>query len=53
MGCAVNGIGEGKEADIGIAGTKTDAVLFKKGEIIGTFGKEEIFQKLLEELKEI
>ena len=34
MGCAVNGPGEAKEADIGIAGGKGEALLFKKGEII-------------------
>lgn len=36
MGCVVNGIGEGKEADIGIAGGKDSAVLFVKGEKVRT-----------------
>ena len=34
MGCAVNGPGEAKEADLGIAGGNNEALLFKKGEII-------------------
>lgn len=37
MGCIVNGPGESKEADIGIAGGKNSFVLFKKGKIIGNF----------------
>jgi (E)-4-hydroxy-3-methylbut-2-enyl-diphosphate synthase len=34
MGCVVNGIGEGKDADIGIAGTASGGVIFLKGEIV-------------------
>ena len=34
VGCAVNGPGEAREADIGVAGGKGEALLFKKGEII-------------------
>ncbi|MCD6434235.1 MAG: flavodoxin-dependent (E)-4-hydroxy-3-methylbut-2-enyl-diphosphate synthase, partial [Candidatus Diapherotrites archaeon] len=34
MGCVVNGVGEGKEADIGIAGGKHEGVIFKKGKVI-------------------
>ena len=34
MGCAVNGPGEAREADIGIAGGKGEGLLFKKGEIV-------------------
>ena len=34
MGCAVNGPGEAKEADIGIAGGISEGLLFKKGEVI-------------------
>lgn len=53
MGCIVNGIGEGKEADLGIAGGKNQAVLFKKGEIVKKVNEENIvfeFTKLLETL---
>lgn len=50
MGCVVNGPGEAKDADIGIAGGDGCAVLFKKGEIIGKYKEEEITAKLLEEI---
>ncbi len=50
MGCAVNGPGEAKEADIGIAGGKKAAVLFKKGKIIKTIPEEQILTTLKEEI---
>lgn len=50
MGCAVNGPGEAKEADIGIAGGKSSALLFKKGEIIRRIKEDEIEKVLLEEI---
>ena len=34
MGCVVNGPGEAREADIGIAGAKGEGIIFKKGEVI-------------------
>lgn len=52
MGCVVNGVGEGKEADIGIAGTPHGGVVFRKGDIMGSFPNEllwEHFKKMLEE----
>ncbi len=42
MGCIVNGPGEAKHADIGIAGGDKKAALFAKGELIGTFAEEDI-----------
>ncbi|CAK7006521.1 MAG: 4-hydroxy-3-methylbut-2-en-1-yl diphosphate synthase (flavodoxin) [Eubacterium sp.] len=51
MGCVVNGPGEGKEADIGIAGGKGKGVLFKKGEIFKTVAEDEIIDALMEEIK--
>ncbi|MFA5381587.1 MAG: flavodoxin-dependent (E)-4-hydroxy-3-methylbut-2-enyl-diphosphate synthase [Candidatus Micrarchaeia archaeon] len=48
MGCIVNGIGEGKEADIGIAGGKGRGVIFKKGVQIGTYPEAELIDKLFE-----
>lgn len=54
MGCIVNGIGEGKEADLGIAGGKNQAVIFRKGEIIQKVNEENIieeFTKILNEYK--
>ena len=51
MGCAVNGPGEAREADIGIAGGNGCALLFKKGEIISKIPQEDIVKELLEEIK--
>lgn len=43
MGCIVNGPGEAKEADIGIAGSKTEVLLFKKGVVVGKTNLEQAF----------
>ena len=51
MGCAVNGPGEAKEADLGVAGGKNEGLLFKKGEIIKKVPESEIFSALEDELK--
>ena len=51
MGCVVNGPGEAREADIGIAGGVGEAVLFKKGEIIRKIKQEKIVNELIEEIK--
>lgn len=53
MGCAVNGPGEAKEADIGIAGGKGEALLFKKGTIIRKIPQDKIVEELLEEISKI
>lgn len=50
MGCAVNGPGEAREADIGIAGGDGCALLFKKGVIVRKLAEEEILPQLLEEI---
>ena len=50
MGCAVNGPGEAKEADIGICGGKNEALLIKKGEIIRKIPQENIIKELEEEI---
>lgn len=50
MGCAVNGPGEAREADIGIAGGKSSALLFKKGQIIGKVEEDQIEDVLLAEI---
>ncbi len=50
MGCIVNGPGEAKEADIGIAGGDGCAVLIKKGEIIRKINEENIVSELLAEI---
>ena len=51
MGCVVNGPGEAREADIGIAGGIGEAVLFKKGEIVGKVKDDKIIEALIEEIK--
>lgn len=51
MGCVVNGPGEAKDADIGIAGGDGCAVLFQKGEIIKKLSEDEIVPQLLAEIK--
>ena len=50
MGCAVNGPGEAKEADIGIAGGDGEGLLIKKGEIIKKVSEEKLLDTLKEEL---
>ena len=51
MGCAVNGPGEAREADIGIAGGDGEALLFKKGEIIRKIKEDRLIDELVEEIK--
>lgn len=50
MGCAVNGPGEAREADIGIAGGVGEALLFKKGEIVAKYPEECILSVLRDEI---
>ena len=52
MGCPVNGPQEAKRADIGVAGGKDAAVLFKKGEIVRTIPQEKILETLKQEIEE-
>ena len=51
MGCVVNGPGEAKEADIGIAGGIGEGLLIKKGEIIRKVKEEELLSVLRDELE--
>jgi len=51
MGCVVNGPGEAKEADIGIAGGDGTGILFKKGKIIKKFPEEKLVEVLLAEVE--
>ena len=50
MGCVVNGPGEAREADIGIAGGKEEAVLFKKGEVVRKIPQDQIIKVLKDEI---
>lgn len=51
MGCAVNGPGEAREADLGIAGGQGFGLLFKKGEIIKKVKEEDLLDELLKEVE--
>ena len=53
MGCVVNGPGEAKEADIGIAGGKGEAVLIKKGKIVEKINESDIVDRLINEIKKL
>lgn len=53
MGCAVNGPGEAREADIGVAGGNGNALLFKNGEIIGSIDDKDIFEVLMREAEKL
>ena len=50
MGCAVNGPGEAKDADIGVAGGIGEAILFKKGEIVKKIKQDDIVEELKKEI---
>jgi len=52
MGCAVNGPGEAKDADIGVACGKGRAILFKKGKQMGVIAEQDIVRVLMEEVKQ-
>jgi (E)-4-hydroxy-3-methylbut-2-enyl-diphosphate synthase len=53
MGCVVNGPGEAKEADIGIAGGKGVGVLFKKGKVVRKLKERDFVSVLLKEIREM
>lgn len=53
MGCIVNGPGEAREADIGLAGGKGKAVLFKKGEILRTVDEAAAVDELMKEIAKL
>jgi len=53
MGCVVNGPGEAREADVGLACGKGRALLFRKGEVVRTVSEEEMVSALVEEVKRL
>ena len=53
MGCVVNGPGEAKEADLGIAGGKGQGLIFKKGKVIAKVKEEELLSTLYKEIEEM
>lgn len=52
MGCVVNGPGEAKVADIGVAGGRHQAVLFKRGQVVKTIHEKDIVTELLNEISD-
>lgn len=50
MGCAVNGPGEAREADIGIACGKNEGLIFRQGKVIRKVGESEIFEEIIKEV---
>ena len=53
MGCVVNGPGEAREADIGIAGGDGEGLLFKKGEILRKVPEDALFDELMKEIERL
>ncbi len=53
MGCAVNGPGEAREADIGIAGGRGEGLLFRYGEIVEKLPERELIPRLLQEIRDM
>lgn len=51
MGCAVNGPGEAREADLGIAGGVKEGLLFKKGEVLAKLPQEQLVDALFDEIE--
>ena len=53
MGCIVNGPGEAKEADIGLAGGKGKVALFRKGEVLRTVDELVAVEELMKEIEQL
>jgi (E)-4-hydroxy-3-methylbut-2-enyl-diphosphate synthase len=53
MGCVVNGPGEARDADVGIAGGKGYGLLFRKGKIIGKVKEKDLVKALLDAVEQM
>ncbi len=53
MGCVVNGPGEARDADVGIAGGKGKGVIFRKGKVVRTVTEGKLLEALITEIKEV
>jgi len=53
MGCAVNGPGEAREADVGIAGGRGTGILFKKGKVVKKFSEDRLVRELLAAVRQL
>ena len=53
MGCVVNGPGEAREADVGIAGGRGFGLIFRKGQVVRKVPEDSLIQELLKEIENI
>jgi len=53
MGCAVNGPGEAREADIGIAGGKGMGIIFERGQVVATLPQEKLYDELVARIEKM
>jgi len=53
LGCAVNGPGEAREADVGIAAGKNGGLLIRKGEVVGKYAEDELVDRLVEYVEKL
>jgi len=53
MGCVVNGPGEAREADVGVAGGRKQGVLFRKGELVRKIPESDLARVLIEEVRKL
>ena len=53
MGCVVNGPGEAREADVGVAGGRKQGMLFRKGELVRKIPESDLVRVLIEEVMKI
>lgn len=51
MGCVVNGPGEAREADVGLAGGKGKVAIFRKGEVVRTVEESRAVEELMREIE--
>lgn len=53
MGCVVNGPGEAREADVGIAGGQGEGLLFRKGQVIRKVPEDQLVDELMKEIEKL
>ncbi|MBR2616491.1 MAG: flavodoxin-dependent (E)-4-hydroxy-3-methylbut-2-enyl-diphosphate synthase [Clostridia bacterium] len=53
MGCVVNGPGEARDADVGIAGGRSEAILFRKGSVVSKIPEDRVIDVLIDEIKRL
>ena len=53
MGCVVNGPGEAREADVGLAGGKGKMALFRKGQVLRTVAEADAVDELMREIEQL